>query len=280
MAGSLKYYYAEWKKICSNKYILKAVKGFELPLMEEPQQISEPCPPNINQTEQEVVDNALSKLIDSGAVVKAKEEPGQFISNVFTVPKPDGSSRFIINLKSLNQFVESPHFKMEDSRVACMLISPGYYMSVLDLKDAYNLIPIAKHHRKYLRFRWKGCLYEYTCLPFGLNVAPRLFTKLMRVVFSHLRSQGHTSVYYLDDSLLIGRTSLECQQNVLVTCILFAKLGLVVNEIKSVKTPTEVIKFLGFLFDSRSMTVSLPNPKRHRVHVKCQEAVAGFRDDN
>ena len=38
---------------------------------------------------------------------------GQIFSTLFLVPKKDGGQRQVINLKSLNSFINAPHFKME-----------------------------------------------------------------------------------------------------------------------------------------------------------------------
>lgn len=112
------------------------------------------------------------------------------MSTVFTVPKPDGTRRPILNLKKLNEFIDCPHFKMETIRTASDLIFTDCFMSVIDLKDAYHAIPISQNSQKYLKFRWKGTLYCYTCLPFGLCLAPYLYTKLTKPIVARLRSQG------------------------------------------------------------------------------------------
>ena len=71
--------------------------------------------------------------------------------------------------------------------MALNLISPGDFMIPLDLKDAYFNIPIFSLHRKYLRFIWKSQRYEFTCLPFGYSLAPRVFTKVFKpIIISHL----------------------------------------------------------------------------------------------
>ena len=44
-------------------------------------------------------------------------------------------------------------------------------------KDAYLHIPLHVAHRKYLRFYINGKAYQFTCLCFGTNQAPRNFTK-------------------------------------------------------------------------------------------------------
>ena len=122
----------------------------------------------------------------------------------FLIPKSDGTHRLILNLKKLNEFVATERFKIEDWKVAKRLIGPNDYMATLDLKDAYYLVPIKKKDRKFLRFSYRGELFEFNCLPFGLNVAPYVFTKLLKPVAAYLRKRGFTSVFYLDDILVIG----------------------------------------------------------------------------
>ena len=78
----------------------------------------------------------------------------------------------ILILKKLNEFIETEHFKLEDIRTAKNLLQKDCFLASLDLKDAYYLIPIANVSRKYLRFCFAGILYEFSCLPFSLNVAP------------------------------------------------------------------------------------------------------------
>jgi hypothetical protein len=195
-AGCLRKYIKEWKKITSDKYILNAVVGFEIPFVEIPKQVSEPQCISMSEADILALDGCIVQLLKSKAIEKVSSEDGQFISTVFVVPKPDGSSRPVINLKRLNEYVDCPHFKMENFRRAMSILSRNCFMSVIDVKDAYHMIPIAKKDRKFLRFRWKGVLYEYTCLPFGLNIAPRLYTKLMKPLLAKLRSLGYKSVSY------------------------------------------------------------------------------------
>ena len=63
---------------------------------------------------------------------------------------------------------------------------PSYFMGSIDLEDAYFSIPIHKSSRKYLRFKFLNKLYEFTCLPFGLNISPYIYTKLMKIPMNYL----------------------------------------------------------------------------------------------
>ena len=42
-------------------------------------------------------------------------------------------------------------------------------MCKLDLKDAYFSVPVGQNSRKFVRILWKGTLYEFVCLCFGLG---------------------------------------------------------------------------------------------------------------
>ena len=64
--------------------------------------------------------------------------------SIFTRPKADGSYRVILNLKNLNEFVTFQHCKLGSFKDVLDMITPGAWMSSVDLKDAYYSIAIHK----------------------------------------------------------------------------------------------------------------------------------------
>uniref|UniRef100_A0A1X7VIX4 Uncharacterized protein n=1 Tax=Amphimedon queenslandica TaxID=400682 RepID=A0A1X7VIX4_AMPQE len=55
-----------------------------------------------------------SKIVREGAVTTVHSpQKDSFVSTLFLIPKKDGGQRPVINLKPLNNFVNTPHFKME-----------------------------------------------------------------------------------------------------------------------------------------------------------------------
>ena len=214
----------------------------------------------------------LNRLLNIKAIEIVTDCVGQFVSPIFCVPKPDGSVRMILNLKQLNKFVNSEHFKLEDFRSVCNLLRSNMYMAKLDIQDAYLHIPVLEKHRKYLRFRFDGTLYQYLCLPFGLSCAPYAFTKILRPVCKYLRGKGFISSAYLDDLLLLGETEVLCRQNISVTTKCLENLGFMVNVKKSVLIPTKNLEYLGFNYDSREMSISLPCRKKDQLLLKCAAA--------
>lgn len=95
---------------------------------------------------------------------------------------------------------------MENLKTAIRLISPNCFMATLYLENSYLLVRINSLHRKYLRFSFRGKIFEFRALPFGLSSAPYIFTKLSKPLAATLREKSFLSVIYLDDFLLVGDT--------------------------------------------------------------------------
>ena len=168
---------------------------------------------------------------------------GEFISPIFIVPKKDGAYRMILNLKKINEKVSYNHFKMDTFETALKLIKRNVFRASVDIHHVYYSIPVAFEHRKFLCFLWKGKLYSYTCVPYGISCAPRLFTKLMKPVYATLCQLGHTNSGYIDDSLLVAEEFGSCENNVLDTVDLMSNLGFLIHETKLVLIPTTKILF-------------------------------------
>ena len=109
-------------------------------------------------------------------------------------------------------------------------------------------------------------------MPFGLNSAPRIFTKLFKPILRLLRSQGMLLIIYLDDILLIAPTADLCLAQGKFLMKLLQDLGFLVNINKSVLTPNPKDNFSGFSdrlckydnFSPRGKTIS-NNSKRQFI---------------
>lgn len=159
---------------------------------------------------------------------------------------------------------------MEDYRTVLKLIEHNDYMATIDIQDAYLLVNVDIEYRKKLRFQWRSQIFEFCVLPFGLCTAPFVYTKLLKPVLYKLRLDGHLSVNYLDDFCCIGSSYKQCVENVTATIKLLESLGFIINLNKSHITPTRSCKFLGYIFDTNNMTLSLPHDKKLRIKEKAR----------
>ena len=236
-----------WQTITTDQWVLQVVKGYKLELMSTPLQRSQPLTV-VAKDDQTLVTEEVLKLLDKGAINVINPCPDQFVSRIFLVPKKDSSFRPVINLKPLNQFMTTTHFKMESLAMLRNLLRPGDWVASIDLKDAYLSVAIWEEHRKYLQFAWSSKLYEFQCLPFGLCI-----TKLLKPVQSHLLHQGVRLVMHLDNMLVIAQRREELEGQLQQITSLLETLGFVVNQENSQLATSQTIQYLGFLIDSREM---------------------------
>ena len=99
---------------------------------------------------------------------------------------------------------------METQQSAIAAMRPYCFFASVDLDEAYYSIPIFKEHRKYFRFLQNRRKFQFTALVMGLSSSPRIFTKIIKPVFALLRSCGHVSAAYIDDSCLQCQTYDSC----------------------------------------------------------------------
>ena len=155
---------------------LDIVKGYKIPFILLPRQSKLPKFCQLTKEASDLGPGGLGHLKKDAMVVSDPKED-QFLSLLFLVKKKEGRNRPVINLKDLNSNIPYQHFKMEGLFLLKEMLLTGDKMCKTDLKDAYFAILLSVKSRKYVRFQWKGFLYEFFCLCFGLFQAPLVFAK-------------------------------------------------------------------------------------------------------
>ncbi|XP_078608493.1 uncharacterized protein LOC144880269 [Branchiostoma floridae x Branchiostoma japonicum] len=207
------------------------------------------------------LDLEVETLLQKGAVKEVPFSSDLFISRLFTVPKKSGGLRPVINLRPLNRCLFVPKFKMEHLSLVQDLVRPGDFFCKIDLTDAYFSVAIHSTHQRFLSFAWKNRFYSFVCMAFGISTAPRIFSKILKVITSHLRRRGIRLICYLDDMLIIASDYERCRQDAKTATEFIAHVGFVTNLGKSILEPTQRIVFLGSGLDSVTMSLFLPNDK-------------------
>lgn len=252
ITGKVRFFIDEWKLYTSDKWVLQTVAGYQIDFNAWPIQHSIPKEISFSESQKDLVSNEIASLLEKGAIVPSENEVGQFISNIFIVPKPNGKFRPVINLRELNFFVTYEHFKQETFPVVLDMVQHNDFFTKLDLSDAYFSIGIHPLFQKFLKFQWQGRLFKFVCLPFGLSSAPRVYTKVLKPIYKWFRQQAFRCSYYIDDSLNLNQSQQVCKENVIIMADTLESLGFTVNKEKSIFLPTQRILFfwiyIGFSF--------------------------------
>lgn len=258
--------FSEWKTLTSNNWILDTIKwGYKIEFDEIPVQTFVPKEISFNCEKAGLIDAEIEKLLNKGAIQKCDIELDQFISNVFVVPKKDGSLRPVLNLTKLNGFIHYEHFKQENINFALDLIQKDDFLTSIDLTDAYFSVRIHKDFRKFLRFTWRGVLYEFKCLCFGISSAPRIFTKILKPVYAFFRQLGIRCIYYIDDSLIMNQDYCDCLRETNIIESKLVALGYGINFKKSSLIPTKTLVFFGLIIDTACFKIFLTEEKIERI---------------
>ena len=184
-----------------------------------------------------------------------------FLSTMFLVPPKNGGQRPVINLKGLNRFVHTEHFKMKSIHILKDLLKAGDWIVKVDLKDAYFMVPIHQDDRAFIKFSFRAWTYQFRCLPFSLACAPWVFTKTLKPVAAQLRQLGIGMIVYIDDILILVESRVAAKDHAIGLLFLLENLGFIVSKTKCILMPTQSIDFLGFTVDSTQQELSLPSEK-------------------
>ena len=196
------------------------------------------------------------------------------LNRLFEVPKKDSSTpRLVLDVSRLNQHVSPFRFTMTTVAQVRRTLSSGCFMASIDMKDAYWHVPIHQRYRPFLAFSAGKRSYQFRVLPFGLNIAPRIFSKMMRPVHITLALKGVNLLMYLDDWLVFAPSAEECSWMVEETLSVGSEMGLLFNLPKSHLTPSTSRQWLGLVWDSSTESVSLSPVNQLKCRSKLLRAI-------
>uniref|UniRef100_A0A383WKW3 Reverse transcriptase domain-containing protein n=1 Tax=Tetradesmus obliquus TaxID=3088 RepID=A0A383WKW3_TETOB len=160
---------------------------------------------------------------------------------------------------------------MEHAEVAAGMMRPGDYMMVVDMKAGYHQMPVKPGFRKLLCFAWKGKVYQWQVMPFGLSSAPRAYSKLARCLLKRWRAMGIRCSNYIDDFIFFAASLEEAERIRAQVLRDLTALGWFISPGKCMLQPGTMVEYLGLVF------CSLPEPHVRVPHKKLERAQALFQ---
>ena len=109
-----------------------------------------------------------------------------------------------MNFKKLNRHIAYKHVKIKGLFLLKEILRKNDYMWKIDLKDASFAVPIHSSSQKYIRFKWKGNLYQFLWICLGLSSASSIFTTNEDPNFGHAEIEceiDNTSRRYFDNGI-------------------------------------------------------------------------------
>ena len=163
----------------------------------------------------EVTDKAINEMLNAD-VIKRFRSPWSFPAVI--VDKKDGSKRFYVEFRKLNQITKKNSYPLPLIDVLALLGKAKFFTS-LDLKSGYWQVAMDENDKEKTVFACHKGLFEFYVMPFGLSNAPAVFQELMSVV---LYGCNDFAIAYLDDIMVFSSTLEEHLEHL---SIIFGKLS-------------------------------------------------------
>ena len=154
--------------------------------------------------QQQEIDSQVKKMLEQG-VISPSDSP--WASPVVLVQKKDGSKRFCVDYRKLNEATVKDAYPLPRIDESLEALGGAQWFSTLDLASGYWQVGLTERAKKKSAFVVRGGLYEFNVMPFGLCNAPATFERLMERVLSGL--QWEILMLYLDDVIVYAGTVKE-----------------------------------------------------------------------
>ena len=219
-----------------------------------------------------MVEKQILEELRNGRYILTNRRP-RIISALGAIPKNgDGSKVRLIHDCSrptgsaLNDLTTLEKFCYQSVQDAVKLITPGCYMSKIDLSAAYRSVKISATDYEVSGLSWDfepdktSYIYD-TRLMFGARLAPGIFTELSQAVCRIYKKGEHQGIIsYLDDFLLVSPDYLSAKEHMRQLMALLRRLGFAISFPK-LAGPAQKITFLGVELNSVTGTLGLPQDK-------------------
>ena len=221
---SVNNFYVQKLNISSNSPIFK--KNYRLP-----------------HSQKAEIESQVKHLLDQDII-----EPSYSIYNspLLLVPKKSSNGeknfRLVVDYRELNRLLIPDKFPLPRIDEVLDGLGRARYFSTLDLQAGFHQIPLDPGSRDLTSFSTATGSYRFKVLPFGINVAPNSFARMMTIAFSGLNPA--TAFIYLDDIIVIGTSQEHHLRNLEKVFTICREKRLKLNPIKCQFMKPEVI-FLG-----------------------------------
>lgn len=146
------------------------------------------------------------------------------------------------------------------------------HLNKWDLRKGYEQVPVAIPSQHLLAFKIPGDTktYQYTRVPFGLKVAPAIFSLLtaeLRLIADHsvrelrLAARSFSSVYLDDFAQVVTGPRRHAQAAHIAFEAALLRVGARIAEDKT-EGPVQTMEYLGILIDARRMSLSITDRRR------------------
>ena len=193
---------------------------------------------------EEAVDNTLAQ-----GVIEPSDSP--YSSPIVLVPKKDGSTRFCVDFRLLNDVTYKDAYPLPRIEDIIESLNGAQWFSTLDLASGYWQVEVDPADREKTAFSIPGRgHFHFVVMPFGLANAPATFERMMDNILGDLLWNGCFN--FLDDVLAHGSDFSMALSNLREVFIRLRRAGLRLKPSKC-KLFRRSTSYLGYLISAEGV---------------------------
>lgn len=156
------------------------------------------------ESQKNEINEQIQTMLNEGII---QNSTSPYNSPILLVPKKSNSNgskkwRLVIDYRQLNKKITPDKFPLPRIDEILDQLGRARYFSTLDLMSGFHQIPLDKNSKKYTAFSSDKGHFEFNRLPFGLNISPNSFQRMMSIALSGL--PPNCAFLYIDDIIVVG----------------------------------------------------------------------------
>ena len=120
------------------------------------------------------MDRQIGDMLTNGVI---KESSSPWSSPILMVPKKDGTFRFCVDFRALNELTMKDPFLFPRIDETLESLGGARYFSALDLASGYWQVELDEQDKEKTAFTTPRGHYEFEVMPFGLCATPRQLSR-------------------------------------------------------------------------------------------------------
>ena len=157
-------------------------------------------PSRATPDKRKIIEKETRQMLADGII---RQSTGEWAAPVVLVKKKDGSWRYTINFKKLNDLTLNDPYPLPRIEDCLDSLAGSQWFSSLDLQAGYWQIPIKEEDQEKTGFCTHEGVFCFQVCPFGAKCAPSKFSKIMDTLLQGLKWSA--CLVYLDDVIAFSR---------------------------------------------------------------------------
>ena len=212
--------------------------------------------------DQEVLNMETQKLMKN-EIIEHSTSP--WSSPVVLVKKKDGTTRFCVDYRRLNQITTKDAFPLPRIDDIYDQLTTAAYFTKFDFKAGYFQVPLDKTDRPKTAFSTRDGHFQFKVLPQGLTNGPPTFQRIVNQILGP--SRWKHVLAYIDDIIVYSQSFTDHLRHVEEVCSVLKNANFKLNVEKCEVARTEIL-FLGHLINKGTIK---PDPDNIRGLVETRE---------